>query len=316
MKKRLVVVLLLLLSGLGLAAQSAPLAAAAPPHGVAPLLGDVVRDFDPPDQDWLPGHRGVDIAGTAGAQVVAALDGVVSFAGVVAGRPVVSLDHGGLKTTYEPVDPGVAPGQAVRAGEPIGRLVTGHVCPAPVCLHWGLLKGEVYLDPLSLLGGGRMRLITADEMAAVRARAAAMAKYAAGGPVSAAGLVAPVSGVVTDAYGMRLHPIEGIWRFHDGLDIGAACGSAIVAAADGSVTESLYSPSWGYRLVIDHGTLAGRRLTTSYNHALGYTVSPGDHVARGQVIGWVGSTGASTGCHLHFQTWVNGQSTDPASLLP
>jgi murein DD-endopeptidase MepM/ murein hydrolase activator NlpD len=74
---------------------------------------------------------------------------------------VVSVQHGnGLRTTYEPVEPVVAAGEVVAAGAPIGVLVAGHAgCPAPACLHWGLRRGEVYLDPLALLGFGRMRLL-------------------------------------------------------------------------------------------------------------------------------------------------------------
>jgi murein DD-endopeptidase MepM/ murein hydrolase activator NlpD len=128
-----------------------------------PLDGQpvVVRPFDPPPQPWLPGHRGVDLAAAPGSVVRAAGAGVVVFAGQVVGRGVVSVEHpGGLRTTYEPVSPLVRAGQEVRAGDPIGVLVAGHVgCPTPACLHWGLRRGEAYLDPLSLLGAGRVRLL-------------------------------------------------------------------------------------------------------------------------------------------------------------
>ncbi len=121
----------------------------------------VTRRFDPPPEPWLAGHRGVDLAAAPGATVRAAGAGTVTFAGVVAGRPVVSVDHaGGLRTTYEPVDPVVVVGQRVDAGAPLGALLAGHAgCPAPACLHWGLRSGERYLDPLSLFGLGRVRLL-------------------------------------------------------------------------------------------------------------------------------------------------------------
>ncbi|MQA26789.1 MAG: peptidoglycan DD-metalloendopeptidase family protein [Micromonosporaceae bacterium] len=121
----------------------------------------VTRPFEPPPKPWAAGHRGVDLAATGGATVRAAGDGVVHFAGSLAGRGVVSVRHGnGLRTTYEPLEPLVAVGQAVRAGDPIGRLSPGHRgCPAVACLHWGLRHGETYLDPLSLLGLGRVRLL-------------------------------------------------------------------------------------------------------------------------------------------------------------
>src|SRR6266511_584083 len=121
----------------------------------------VVRPFAPPAQRWLPGHRGVDLAAAGGAVVRATGPGVVRFSGRVAGRGVVSVDHaGGLRTTYEPVLPTVRAGQRVGAGDQLGALDTGHPgCPVTVCLHWGLRIGETYLDPLSLLGRGRVRLL-------------------------------------------------------------------------------------------------------------------------------------------------------------
>jgi len=286
----------------------------AAPSAVAPVMGDVVRGFDPPDQPWLAGHRGVDIAGTTGQTVVAAMDGAVSFAGMVAGRPVVSIRHGTLTTTYEPVQPIVSAGETVRAGQPIGTLLAGHPCGGEACLHWGLKEGDTYRDPLSLLGGGRIRLITAEAMDTVRAHAAAMEQMA--GHAGSAGLVSPATGAVSSPFGMRLHPIDGTWKFHDGMDIAASCGSPIVAAAAGTVTESFYSSGYGNRLVINHGIVDGHQLTTAYNHAQGYAVSVGDQANQGQLIGSVGTTGASTGCHLHFQVWLDGTLTDPQPLLP
>ena len=128
----------------------------------APLAdSEVTRAFDVLPHPYAAGHRGVDLGGAAGVAVLAAGDGVVVFAGMVAGRPVVSIDHaGGLRTTYEPVDPSVAAGQRVTRGSPIGTLLAGHPgCPAAACLHWGLRRGEVYLDPLTLLEPRRVRLL-------------------------------------------------------------------------------------------------------------------------------------------------------------
>jgi murein DD-endopeptidase MepM/ murein hydrolase activator NlpD len=128
-----------------------------------PLDGSpsVVRRFEPPPRPWLAGHRGVDLAAGPGTPVRAAGPGTVRFAGRLAGRGVVSIDHAdGLRTTYEPVTPGVVTGQAVRAGDPIGVLDAGHPgCPVLACLHWGLRRGEVYLDPLALVGRARVRLL-------------------------------------------------------------------------------------------------------------------------------------------------------------
>jgi murein DD-endopeptidase MepM/ murein hydrolase activator NlpD len=121
----------------------------------------VVRRFDPPAERWLPGHRGVDLAGPPSAVVRAAGPGKVVFAGQVAGRGVISVLHpGGLRTTYEPVTASVAVGDIVVTDSELGRLSPGHPgCREAACLHWGLRRGAVYLDPLALLGLGRVRLL-------------------------------------------------------------------------------------------------------------------------------------------------------------
>jgi murein DD-endopeptidase MepM/ murein hydrolase activator NlpD len=113
----------------------------------------VVRYFDPPDSPYGPGHRGVDLAGKLGQQVYAIGAGRVRFAGSVAGRGVVVLDHGRLRSTYQPVLATVRPGASVTAGQRIGilELVHSHCLPDP-CLHLGVLRGHRYIDPLTLLG--------------------------------------------------------------------------------------------------------------------------------------------------------------------
>ena len=120
----------------------------------------VVHGFDSPDRPWQPGHRGVDLLGRAGQQVHAAGTGTVVYAGMLAGRGVVSVDHGALRTTYEPVSATVHVGEHVRAGQAIGQLalIGGHCLPR-ACLHWGLLRGDTYMDPLSLVGAGPVRLL-------------------------------------------------------------------------------------------------------------------------------------------------------------
>jgi len=110
---------------------------------------------------------------------------------------------------------------------------------------------------------------------------------------------------------MRFHPILHIWKLHDGVDYGASCGTPIRAARSGVVAERYYNGGYGNRLMIDHGLVNGSYLTTGYNHATRYIVGVGQHVSRGQVIGYVGSTGYSTGCHLHLMVWDDGSVVNP-----
>lgn len=125
---------------------------------------DVVRRFELPPHPYASGHRGVDLAGRPGQAVLAALPGTIGFAGSIGGKPVVSVLHGGRRTTYEPVVASVERGQSVAAGDVLGRLVVtdSHCFPA-ACLHWGLVvgegDGEAYVDPLTLIGSGPVRLL-------------------------------------------------------------------------------------------------------------------------------------------------------------
>lgn len=154
--------LLIVLVTQGLAAAPAPAAAAAGVEWVPPLSGPltVAEPFAPPAERYGQGHRGVDLAGSAGMPVRAAGDGLVTYAGLLAGRGVVTVTHGALRTTYEPVTASVAPGETVLAGDDIGRLDGGHArCAPATCLHWGLRRGEDYLDPLRLLRRGPSRLL-------------------------------------------------------------------------------------------------------------------------------------------------------------
>jgi len=120
----------------------------------------VVSGFDPPATRWGAGHRGVDLIGYAGQRVRSSLRGTVTFAAALAGRGVVVVDHGGVRTTYEPVSAGVQVGDPVGPGGVLGtlQLVSSHCFPR-ACLHWGLLQGETYLDPLTLVGAGPLRLL-------------------------------------------------------------------------------------------------------------------------------------------------------------
>ncbi len=157
---------------------------------------------------------------------------------------------------------------------------------------------------------------------AARARAAAAAGRRAGsrsihgdnGPLRSNGFLDyPVQGPVTSSFGWRVHPIFGYRSLHDGTDFGAACGTPIRAAAPGRVLEEYFATAWGNRIIIDHGIHDGVGLATISNHLGSYAVGVGDTVARGQVVGYVGTTGWSTGCHLHFTVMQDGVPVDPMS---
>lgn len=125
----------------------------------------------------------------------------------------------------------------------------------------------------------------------------------------------PTQGYVTSPFGWRIHPIFGYRSLHDGIDIGAGCGTPIVAPAAGTVLSEYFSTAWGNRIIIDHGVQHGVGLSTISNHLSSYAVPTGTHVARGQVVGYVGTTGWSTGCHLHFTVMQNGVPVDPMAWL-
>ncbi len=123
----------------------------------------------------------------------------------------------------------------------------------------------------------------------------------------------PVAGPITSPYGWRIHPIWGYRALHDGIDIGAGCGTPIHAPAAGTVLSEYYQSAWGNRIILDHGVNHGVGVSTISNHLDSYAVSVGDRVERGDVIGYVGTTGWSTGCHLHFTVMQNGAPVDPVS---
>jgi len=121
----------------------------------------------------------------------------------------------------------------------------------------------------------------------------------------------PASGPITDPFGMRLHPVTHQWRMHNGLDIGAPMGATITASAAGKIIYAGWEGGYGNTIIIDHGGAA----STLYGHCSQLFVSDGQDVAQGQAIGAVGSTGVSTGPHLHFEIRINGVAVDPSSRL-
>ena len=160
---------------------------------VRPVPGPVVRGYDPPEPNWLAGHRGVDLGASVGSEVRVAAPGRVSVAQVIAGRGVVTVVHGELRTSYEPVKATVRVGDQVQAGDVIGLLEAGH-CPAG-CLHFGLKRGAEYLDPL---GDSEVRLLPESAVALARRLAAERAAAPSGG------IEPPGSGVLLNPVGGRI----------------------------------------------------------------------------------------------------------------
>ncbi len=120
---------------------------------------------------------------------------------------------------------------------------------------------------------------------------------------------------ITSNYGMRFHPIAKVWRLHAGTDFRAYCGTPILSAAPGTVVYARTVANGAKQVVVNHGSSGGANVMTGYLHLSKFAVSPGQRVARGQVIGYSGNTGVSAGCHLHFEVYVNGNTVNPMSRL-
>jgi murein DD-endopeptidase MepM/ murein hydrolase activator NlpD len=228
----------------------------------------------------------------------------VSFAGQVAGVGVVTVNHGAERSTYQPVSAAVSVGDHVEAGELLGEVVLGPFhCSSP-CLHLGRIASpdDRYLDPLDRLPGhSRIRLVDPEGPPPVPPV----------GPAGSGVLRRPLAGPVTSPFGMREHPTSGDESFHDGVDFGAACGTPVSAGAPGTVVAVGRSKAYGLRVVVRHA----HGLETSYGHLSDALVDVGDDIDAAAVIGNVGSTGLSTGCHLHFGVRHAGKPADPLTFL-
>ena len=131
-------------------------------------------------------------------------------------------------------------------------------------------------------------------------------------PSSSEGWIRPCSyKLLSSPYGWRTHPVYGDRRFHSGVDLAGSQGTPIVAARSGTVTTATYNSSSGYFVTINHGD----GYSSSYLHMTGFTVKVGQKVSRGQTIGYMGSTGVSTGPHLHFSIYYNGSTVNPANYI-
>jgi hypothetical protein len=129
-------------------------------------------------------------------------------------------------------------------------------------------------------------------------------------------LAAPTTTLtVTSPYGSRKHPLTGVTKLHTGMDFGAPQGAQVSAARDGRVVFAAPTKAYGNRVVVDHGLIDGKRLETTYSHLSLLEVTAGQAVRTGAPIGRVGSTGLSTGPHLHFEVIYDGYYTDPQPWL-
>lgn len=128
---------------------------------------------------------------------------------------------------------------------------------------------------------------------------------------SASGFMTPTDGPITSPFGYRIHPILGYSRLHSGTDFGADYGTPVWASKSGEVIFAGWNGGYGNCVIIAHEG----GLSTLYGHMSELAVNEGERVGQGETIGWVGSTGASTGPHLHFEVWVGGEATDPMNFL-
>lgn len=248
----------------------------------------ITRSFDPPRSEYGPGHRGIDVPGRPGDHVLAVAGGTVTFAGQVGGVPTMTVTHGAERSTYQPVDAVVDVGTSVSAGDQIGVL-------GGTELNLGRLRDEEYLDPAEKLTAQPVvRLISPH-----------------GPPPSPPPVVETgdlrALGTLTSGFGWRIHPITGTRKFHDGVDFAAPCGRPVPVTAGGVVTRSGAAGGFGTYVEVKHGD----GVSTGYAHLSARSVRVGDRVRAGDVIGRIGSTGHSTGCHLHYRQLVNGTAVDP-----
>ena len=176
------------------------------------------------------------------------------------------------------------------------------------------LEAEAHVEALDTLSEAREQYEEA--VAALEAESARIQGVIQGTGSSGSGqyggeLFWPTDGPIVSGFGYRTHPVYGTTRFHAGVDIDGACGQPIWAAEDGAVISAGYNGGYGNATVIDHGD----GLSTLYGHQSSLGLSSGQSVGRGQQIGLVGTTGLSTGCHLHFEVRVNGEPVDPVPYL-
>ena len=212
--------------------------------------------------------------------------------------------------------------QAEQAEQAVSNLVTlrsrAHDAAAKAkAADLEMLRGlQQERDKISNLLAQRAAAAQARAEADAAQSAADSAEGAAGVSHGVGGFLSyPVIGPITSPYGMRMHPVYHRWTLHDGTDFGVPCGTPVHAAASGRIIATYYNTGYGNRIIMDNGFHRGVGLGTAYNHLSRYASHVGEHVQRGEVIGYSGTTGYSTGCHLHFMVFENGATVDPMTWL-
>ncbi|MDZ5443368.1 peptidoglycan DD-metalloendopeptidase family protein [Micromonospora sp. 4G57] len=204
-------------------------------------------------------------------------------------------------------DPDPAPPFAVADSAEVVDTPAGHA----VALSGAIASGEAELTRREREEAALRQEIDRQVRAVPAVAAPARGTATAGG----GSLGLPLRGRLTSRFGTRLDPYFHVWQLHPGVDLAAPVGTPIVAAADGRVTRAGWYGGYGNYTCLDHGRADGQRLSTCYGHQSRLLVSVGQRVRAGQVIGLVGSTGASTGPHLHFEVRLGGRAVDPLPWL-
>ncbi|TVU61996.1 M23 family metallopeptidase [Paenarthrobacter nitroguajacolicus] len=268
------------------------------PHGRRrkPASGLLSRTAAPTTPRATPQHRGMPAAGPGRGrrkQVTAAA--TLSVAAML--TAALTAAHAG------PAPTGTGP--AVQAAATTATV-------APVQASAG--ASISYERPAVTTEQAPLPVQAKTQVAASGAAAPKVAAAAAAAPAAASSrLGAPLANMsVTSPFGIRSSPISGSGELHTGLDLVAACQTAVFAAGAGTVVEAGWSPyGGGNRIVVDHGN----GLKSTYNHLASIETSVGATVAAGQRLAAAGTTGASTGCHLHFEVLLNGQTVNPQGWM-
>ncbi len=221
-----------------------------------------------------------------------------------------------LKTQAEAAlaDASAARAAAVQAKAALDRLLAQQEADAKVlgdrkvAEEAMLAQAQAEQAQLQALLVEQARAAAASE--AARAAAARAANQSYTPPTGGTGFLSyPANAPITSEFGQRFHPILHIWKLHSGTDFGVPCGTPVYATADGTILSAGWGGGDGNRIVIDHGIISGVDLATTYNHLSSFVLRGGS-VKKGQLIAYSGTTGYSTGCHLHFETLENGAFVD------